>query len=155
VRFDGVRFKVFDRDNTPALRSNRFLCLAEDRDGVLWAGTDGGGLVRYRVGIFQSFTTADGLPHDRVREVRSESDGALLVHTEAGFVTWRDGQARRVDDPSWAHQSDALQTPEGTHWRWADNAARRLLQTHYPMRLAGSRTDASLISRARTFTRSV
>jgi hypothetical protein len=33
-----------------------------DEAGTLWAGTDDGGLARYRDGVFTSFTTADGLP---------------------------------------------------------------------------------------------
>jgi ligand-binding sensor domain-containing protein len=37
VRFDGVRFTVFDKSNTDGLRTNRFTSLYEDGDGTLWA----------------------------------------------------------------------------------------------------------------------
>src|SRR5687768_5724317 len=38
VRFDGVRFVVFDNINTPQFKSNQILSLAEDRAGNLWLG---------------------------------------------------------------------------------------------------------------------
>src|SRR5580700_12321717 len=40
VRFDGAKFVVFDRENTPEIRENSIFCLAVSHDGSLWAGTD-------------------------------------------------------------------------------------------------------------------
>src|SRR4030088_260693 len=48
VRFDGVRFVVFDRSNTPALGDDSILSLCPARDGSLWIGTEGGGLARMK-----------------------------------------------------------------------------------------------------------
>src|SRR6516165_8933378 len=45
ARFDGVRFTVFNKANSPGLSSNRILALYEDRQGDLWIGLDDGGLV--------------------------------------------------------------------------------------------------------------
>src|SRR5882762_19464 len=42
VRFDGVRFFVFDRSNTPAFRDDSVLSLAVAGDHSLWIGTEGG-----------------------------------------------------------------------------------------------------------------
>lgn len=39
ARFDGVRFTVFDDDNTPQLHSSRVTSLFEAPDGALWIGT--------------------------------------------------------------------------------------------------------------------
>jgi len=36
VRFDGVRFTVFNKSNSPGIISNRFLQLYEDGQGDLW-----------------------------------------------------------------------------------------------------------------------
>src|SRR5580658_5870513 len=49
VRFDGVRFRVFNRLNTPGLSADGFspYTLIEDRQGCLWAGTWTAGVVRY------------------------------------------------------------------------------------------------------------
>ena len=54
VRFDGVRFRIFGKGNTPGIVSNRFTSLHEDAQGDLWAGTEDGGLTRYSMGRFQS-----------------------------------------------------------------------------------------------------
>src|SRR5262245_48789780 len=42
VRFDGARFTVFNRLNTPALRSNFIAALHKSPDGAIWIGTDDG-----------------------------------------------------------------------------------------------------------------
>ena len=70
LRFDGVRFTVFDRRNVPALTPSAVRCLLESRDGTLWIGTEGGGLVRYRHGVFEALTTDDGLPDNWVMDRR-------------------------------------------------------------------------------------
>src|SRR5437868_4904612 len=46
VRFDGVRFTVFDKINTTEIKSNDILALCVEHEGSLWIGTYGGGLVR-------------------------------------------------------------------------------------------------------------
>ena len=43
VRFDGVRFTVFSRENTPAFRENSVSALLTSKSGDLWIGTQGGG----------------------------------------------------------------------------------------------------------------
>src|SRR5947208_16772099 len=53
VRFDGVRFEIFDRSNTKALGHNDVAALLEDRLGTLWVGTSGGGLTWFKNGVFR------------------------------------------------------------------------------------------------------
>ena len=40
ARFDGARFTVFDKENTPALEANDIRALAVDGDRSLWIGTN-------------------------------------------------------------------------------------------------------------------
>ena len=54
ARFDGVRFAVFDNNNTPAMSSSRVTSLFEDSSGNLWIGYEGGELVCYQTGIFRN-----------------------------------------------------------------------------------------------------
>jgi signal transduction histidine kinase/ligand-binding sensor domain-containing protein len=60
VRFDGVRFVVFDEGNTPALGSSRIAQLQTDDQGALWIVTATGGCVRMAAGQF----TATPAPPD-------------------------------------------------------------------------------------------
>ena len=95
ARFDGVRFTVFDRDNTPALRDSRVTCLRVDRAGTLWAGTAAGTLVR-RDG--RGFARVDlrGERATRGRSLNSlaqDAAGDLWLATDrAGLIRLKDGQ---------------------------------------------------------------
>ncbi len=95
VRFDGVRFTVFDKSNTQAIGHNQISALFEDRDGALWIGTFGGGLARLQNGRFTAYTTRDGLSHDVVKAINQERDGALWIATLAhGVNRFKDGRFR-------------------------------------------------------------
>src|SRR5581483_6559964 len=76
VRFDGVRFTVFDRRTDPALSGDDMSTLLEDRQGVLWVGTVGGGLLVYRDGTLQPFTAAK-LPNAVITDLYETTDGSL------------------------------------------------------------------------------
>jgi signal transduction histidine kinase/ligand-binding sensor domain-containing protein len=91
VRFDGVRFTVFNKGNTPGINSNRFNSLCEAQDGTLWAGTEDGGITRYKDGKFVSLTTAEGLIHNGISAVQSAADGRILIATQGGLIYWKDG----------------------------------------------------------------
>ena len=60
VRFDGARFTVFNKSNSPGLASNRFVSIFEDRFGDLWAGLEIGGLVRRHQARFTSYINMEG-----------------------------------------------------------------------------------------------
>lgn len=94
ARFDGIRFVVFNRANSPALRSNIFTALFEDHAGNLWIGSDGG-LIRYQNGQFTAYTTAEGLAVDMVTSVAETPDGTLLVATRNHIQALQAGALRR------------------------------------------------------------
>ncbi|HMP80810.1 MAG TPA: two-component regulator propeller domain-containing protein, partial [Pirellulaceae bacterium] len=54
VRFDGVRFVVFDDHNTPALKNGRITSLYESADGTLWIGHETGNVTRFKAGRFEA-----------------------------------------------------------------------------------------------------
>ena len=97
VRFDGASFVVYDRDNTPAIRDNSIFCLTASRDGSLWAGTDGAGLVRFKGGKFRSYRAAEGLSNDFVRAVFETREGVLWVGTDDGLFRLDGDRLVRVD----------------------------------------------------------
>src|SRR5262245_52912707 len=65
ARFDGNRFRTFDRFTVPEMPSETITSLAEDTQGALWVGTTDG-LLRYQRGKFRRYAEADGLPDVRV-----------------------------------------------------------------------------------------
>jgi signal transduction histidine kinase/ligand-binding sensor domain-containing protein len=87
VRFNGVEFKVFNGGTVPEMKSNRTLALCEDRNGTLWIGTERGGLLSYREGVFRSYTSKDGLADDVVVNLYEDSHGTLWVGTSQGGVS--------------------------------------------------------------------
>lgn len=101
ARFNGVSFVVFDKDNTPSLKSNDIRALSEDRNGTLWIGTSYG-LVKMMNGAFTSFTTAEGLPDNSVAALATGPDGTVWIATSSGLARYsRDSLARvsgAVDD---------------------------------------------------------
>ena len=48
VRFDGVEFRTFDRNSTPALKATDVTALFVDNVNRLWIGTDDGSVLRQR-----------------------------------------------------------------------------------------------------------
>jgi ligand-binding sensor domain-containing protein/signal transduction histidine kinase len=98
ARFDGVRFTVFDRSNTPALGDDGILSLRLASDGTLWIGTEGGGLVRYQAGQFRNYGTRDGLTSAFVRAIFEDSRGNLWIGTDRGFFRRAGDRFERLDN---------------------------------------------------------
>jgi alkyl hydroperoxide reductase subunit AhpC len=98
VRFDGLRFRIFNRQNTPALTTNgfSFFALLEARQGCLWAGTLTGGAIRYCNGTFTSLTVKDGLPNNTVVRIDEDKEGTVWIFTAPGLGKWQNGRLIRV-----------------------------------------------------------
>ena len=82
VRFDGVRFTVFNKSNSPGIASNRFVNLFEDRLGDLWAGVETGEVVRRHQGRFTTYTQAQGLPGDALPRLADDGQGNVAIYYE-------------------------------------------------------------------------
>jgi PAS domain S-box-containing protein len=83
ARFDGVRFTVFDRTNSPWLPHSSVNALMEARDGSLWIGTLGG-LARWRDGHAEVFARKDGLCANNVAALAEGKSGDVWVATRGG-----------------------------------------------------------------------
>jgi hypothetical protein len=120
VRFDGVRFTVFDRNNSPGIRNNRFTTLYEAADGAIWAGTEGGGITRYANGAFATYTNTGrsaeqpGLRCDQRR--RWKCLGRL---GRADHAVGRDAIPSRVDE---RRDRAVLRSPMESQVFWAIDA---------------------------------
>jgi len=64
----------------------RFWALHFDTEGVLWIGSLGGGLLRFKDGHFTRFTTRDGLPNEHVSQILEDDRGQLWLGTRDGIA---------------------------------------------------------------------
>ncbi len=89
VKFDGIRFTVFDEGNTPGLGDSRIVHLFEDSSGTLWIGTESGGTLMMRNGLVMS---PEGLPaggaERRLVSACEDADGAVWLANANGEL-WR------------------------------------------------------------------
>ncbi len=119
VRFDGVRFSVFDRANTPAFHDDSILSLLPGRSGALWIGTEGGGLVLLQHKTFTSFGVENGIANGFVRNLYEDRSGTLWVGTDRGFFRRDGSRFERLDGrggiPIFAVRSMA-QDRDGVLW---------------------------------------
>ncbi|MEW6130211.1 MAG: diguanylate cyclase [Acidobacteriota bacterium] len=124
VRYDGIRFTVFDKGNSNGITSNRFVTLCEDLEGTLWAGTVDGGLIRYRDGAFTAFTTEQGLPRNHIAKLQLDENGALMisVNNETKKLTIStDGRFSEIPAPAINEFTDHSKA----RWIWhKDNLVR-------------------------------
>ena len=101
VRFDGVRFTVYDDSNTPALRTHSIRALTADPKGALWIGTDGGGVVRVADGQFTRFGEAEGVPHQVIHALTIDRAGRLWIGTgRGGLAVFDGGKFTPIKDPA-------------------------------------------------------
>lgn len=139
VRYDGVRFTIFDKGNTPGIRSNQILAIREDSEGTLWIGTGEGGLIRYRHGVFTSFTTAEGLPDNYVGRLENTADG-LIVFMRGVPHRWTGDTAVPLDPVVLSDFVDS----RGARWtRKADRLVRTANGRETPFPLALTRDEFS------------
>ncbi len=77
VRFDGTRFKVYNRNNTEQLKGNAVRALCESRDGSLWIGTSDGGVSRLKNGEFTTY--GDETLQGFVSSIIEDREGAIWI----------------------------------------------------------------------------
>jgi signal transduction histidine kinase/ligand-binding sensor domain-containing protein/DNA-binding response OmpR family regulator len=90
VRFDGVRFEVFDGERVPALGSNRIVDLLEDRQRVLWILSEQGHLARLAGGRFSACSGADEVVPCNLERAGPADYGRL--HRDGAGVVWVGGR---------------------------------------------------------------
>lgn len=93
ARFDGVRFTVFDDNNTPELRSSRITSLYEPPDGTLWIGTESGEVSQYKDGHFAAVPLHANWSGGKIYAISSDESGDVWLMNETGeLARVRDGR---------------------------------------------------------------
>jgi len=92
ARFDGIRFTVFDENNTPELHSSRITSLFEAADGTLWIGAESGDVSQYRDGHFASVPLRANWRGGKIYAISADDAGDVWLLNEAGeLARARDG----------------------------------------------------------------
>ncbi len=130
VRFDGVRFTVFDSSNTPEIRAPHVSSLFEDAAGTLWIGYLTGEILSYRAGVFHREVVEANWGGGKIFGFGHDPGGSLWVINQAGElvrlrdnlfipaaterITWLLTLTRETGGRSWLHrENDVLKLEDG------------------------------------------
>ena len=91
VRFDGVKFAIFDKQNTPQLNSNDIRSLLVDGSGTLWITTPSDLIRRWQGDVFEAFGSNQGLGN-YLGTITEDRYGSVLFVTSRGVVTCNGGK---------------------------------------------------------------
>ncbi len=72
--------------NKEGLASNQLLCLEKDREGNVWMGSNGDGLMQWHGDAFSHFTLGNGLPNLKIMGLDQDSDGGIWIATDGGGI---------------------------------------------------------------------
>ncbi len=120
ARYDGQRFTICDRNNTPAFKTDNILCLAEGADHTLWIGTSDG-FLRLRDHTFTHFNTvaqALHLPH--VWSILPSRNGSVWVGAEGVLARFQDERCTAATNLQAGLVHSLFEDARGQLWIGAD-----------------------------------
>lgn len=117
VRFDGVHFDIFDKQNTPAFPHSQITSLIEDKDSTLWIGTIRG-VLQYRRGVFKTVPVDTGVGSYICNTLYIDREGNCLVGTRNGVLRIKDGVVSKsgLPDAPTVSVSSIYEDKEGQLW---------------------------------------
>jgi len=127
--FQGRTARAHDTDGFP---TTQILSIRVARDGSVWFGTRGSGLLRYRSGQFRTYTVADGLPSANVNAIYEDSHGTLWIGTlDHGVGRFRNEHFDFASDAIGIGNkavSSFLEDREGNLWIGSTNGLTRVAE---------------------------
>jgi ligand-binding sensor domain-containing protein len=67
-------------------------CILQDKNGILWFGTEGEGVIRSENGNFTRLTAKDGIAGDIVKALMQTKEGAVWIGTSSGITEVNSGK---------------------------------------------------------------
>ncbi len=126
VRYDGLRFEVFNSGNTKGLKTSRFLNLFEDKAGNLWITTEGQSITRYQDGKFTTYTTEENLPDNQITRLEQSANGEFLVTGDGQISVWQNETFVPYSPASGEPVKNILhRTKSGAVWYLEDSRLRK------------------------------
>ena len=102
--YDGADWHSFSA-GLPDVHFSEARLTYEDREGNIWVGLWGGGLVFCDPVSVQLYTGADGLPDREVHQLKEDHQGRIWIGTMGGLACLEDGRIRSVET---GHKVSAL-----------------------------------------------
>jgi len=120
------------RHDTDGFPTAQILSIRITRDGSVWIGTRGSGLLRYRTGQFRTYTAADGLPSANVNAIYEDSHNTLWIGTlDHGVGRFRNEHFDFASDPIGIGNkavSSFLEDRDGNLWIGSTNGLTRVAE---------------------------
>jgi signal transduction histidine kinase/ligand-binding sensor domain-containing protein len=117
ARFDGVRFTVFNDNNTPELHSSRITSLFETADSTLWIGTESGDVSQYKDGHFAAVPLRANWSGRKIYAITADDAGDVWLLNEAGeLARVRDGKVLSPAAGAVAKVVSLARGQDGTVW---------------------------------------
>ena len=133
IRIKNGKTRLFNENH--GLSSHDIMCIYEDKAGIIWAATFGGGVNRYseKSGRFEPVRRKDGLPHDIIFWILEDDSGHLWLSSMNGIFRVRHreledfftGKSGKITGTTFdeADGMDVRESNGGTHpagWRTSD-----------------------------------
>ena len=88
ARFDGLRFRVFDKSNSPGISSNRFASMVSGADGDLWLNSEDNNVVHYHHGRFTTVAEIGGVRPHSVGAIATDHHGTVWIESDLHVFRW-------------------------------------------------------------------
>jgi len=115
LRFDGATFVSYTGNGVDALRHG-VTSLMVARDGSLYVGTEGSGLLRYDHGQMEVFGEEKGLSNLFIRAIFQDAQGRIWVGSDSGIFQESNHRFVRVEQKQGCHAAGStsfVQEPNG------------------------------------------
>jgi signal transduction histidine kinase len=142
VRFDGLRFRLFQPLQPTSTTDTAALTLVPDPEGGLWTGLRRASLLRLRNGAFENALNTTGPPVTWVGALAAGNGGAILIaDTQLGLLAWRGGRVETVLARAALPRpfvTAIAQTSDGDIWLGTRNAGLVRVQRGQVVPVAGA-----------------
>ena len=97
-----VNTHIYDTENPNSISKNIIVSLFKDRTGMIWAGTNGGGVNRFdpngkHFNHVKKTQNPSSLSYDKIRAFFEDSDKRLWIGTEGGGLNLRDDSSGKAN----------------------------------------------------------
>ncbi|NOS54667.1 MAG: hypothetical protein HOP37_00245, partial [Cyclobacteriaceae bacterium] len=84
MTFDGERFETYDRNNLSFLETDGFYAVIENTDGSILIGSQGSGLIKYKLGEFSNYQPRHGIVPKSIRSLLRLKNGDVIIGSNNG-----------------------------------------------------------------------